>query len=164
MNRATPPGAMAVSGSKRNWFSDRIRSGRRRVFATRFRPSVRSQFATGPVVDIATDRRPRDFVKITAAIESMSRLALLAATVPTRRPPLPAFHRLARAQRATSAFDKDRARECIPRGHHPANRSQHVVEPSRNLRDSNSPMLNRVLSLFSVIWREHTTATFHRLC
>jgi len=49
-----PPGAMAVSGSERNWFSDRIRSERQRVPAMCFRTAERPAMINRP------GREPRD--------------------------------------------------------------------------------------------------------
>jgi len=81
-----PPGAMAVSGSERNWFSDRIRSERQRVPAMCFRRGERPRWSADPAANPAAGRCPRSFAKIASAIESMSCAALLSVTVPARLP------------------------------------------------------------------------------
>lgn len=161
---------MAVSGSKRNWFSDRIRSGRRRVSATRFRPDARSRcHDRARSWTITTDRRPRDFVKITAAIESMSRSVLLAATVPSASPFSPRVRRSRSRTNAPRTLSTRTERASVHLGGIILRIVRGTWWNRREIRDGDPPYARSrtlaVSAFSSRSARERTAAaTFHRWC
>jgi len=102
-----------------------------------------------------------DFAKIAAAIESMSR-RFWPRLYQRVRPLLPAFAVLLAHKRATNALDRDGARECDTSGASSCESFSARGGTSREIQDSDTPVLDRVLSLFGVVRRKRAAATFHR--